>query len=151
MKPRTIILAAALFVGVAGEAYAQQSAPSRVPVTIVLAEQPLPSGAPFIIQRRPDQTPQDVILLRADATADQLSDAVRSLLTIRHASGDVPAAQATMRMRPQDARTTRRAFPWVQRVLGDVQRAAYQDVSGVGRVRAVEIWLPRQNRRTARR
>jgi len=137
MKPGTIILAAALFVGVAGEAQAQQ------PVTVVLAEQPLPSSAPFVIQRRPDQTPRDVILLRADATADHLSDAVRSLLTIRQADGDVPAAQAIMRMRSQDARTTRRAFPWVQRVLGDLQRAAHRDVRGVGRVRAVEIWLPR--------
>jgi hypothetical protein len=151
MKLGTIILAAAPIVGAAGEAHGQQTAPSRVPVTIVLAEQPLPSGAPFIIQRRPDQTPQDVILLRSDASADQLSDAVRSLLTIRQAGGDVPAALATMRMRPQEAPTTRRAFPWVQRVLGDVQRAAYRDVPGVGRVRAVEIWLPRQARRAARR
>jgi len=146
-----ILAAAALLFCAAGGASAQQAAPTRVPVTIALSDQAMPPGAPFMIQRRPYQTPRDVIVLRSDATADQLSDAVRSLLTIRQAGGDMPTAPATMRMRPRDTRVaaSRRAYPWVQRVLGDVQRAAYRDVPGVGRVRAVEIWLPRQDRRTA--
>jgi hypothetical protein len=127
----------------------------RVPVTVVLVERLPQTDAPFVIQRRPDLTPRDVILLRSDATADQLSDAVRSLLTIRQAGGDSASARANMRMRPHLSAgtrsgrrvTPRRALPWVQRVLADVQKAALRDVPGVGRVRAVEIWLPAQQRR----
>lgn len=125
-------------------------APTRVPVTIVLMERPAPSDAPFGIQRRVGLEPHDVIMLRSDATGDQLSDAVRSLLVIRQGGGDTASASATMRLRPrgsQGAPGSRRAFPWVQRVLADLRRAEPREVAGIGRVRAVQIWLPPQRRR----
>jgi hypothetical protein len=132
----------------AGGLDAQQGAPRRVPVTIVLMERLAQADAPFVIERRPNLAPRDVIVMRADATADQLSDAVRSLLTIRQASGDTAATQATMRMRRQSAAAqNRRAFPWVRRVLADLRQAPEKHVPGIGRARAVEIWLPAQTRR----
>jgi hypothetical protein len=148
----TAVLAAGLVLS-ASWLTAQQGAPSRVPVTLVLVDRLTQSDAPFVIERRPDLTPRDVIVMRADATPDQLSDAVRSLITIRQAGGDTAAARGTMRVRPQNvwaggARhpTARRALPWAARVLGDLQRAAARDIAGIGRVRAVEIWLPAQAR-----
>jgi hypothetical protein len=103
---------------------AQQTAggkPTRVPVTVALVDDLTPSGVPFVIQRRPDLAPHDVILLRADATADQLSDAVRSLLVVRQAGGDTALSPATRRMRPRgpQPRGERRALPWVPRVFAD--------------------------------
>jgi len=134
---------------------AQQTAggkPTRVPVTVALVDDLTPSGVPFVIQRRPDLAPHDVILLRADATADQLSDAVRSLLVVRQAGGDTALSPATLRMRPRgpQPRGERRALPWVPRVFADLRRAEHRDIAGIGRVRAVEIWLPPQRRRGAR-
>ncbi len=133
----------------------QQSAggrPTRVPVTIVLVDRLPQSDAPFVIRRRPDLAPHDLILLRTDATADHLSDAVGSLLVVRQAGGDTASSPATLRMRPRSAhaRGERRAFPWVPRVLADLRRAEVREVAGIGRVRAVEIWLPPQRRRGSR-
>jgi len=144
----TAVLAAGLVLG-ASWLPAQQGAPNRVPVTLVLVERLTQSGAPFVIERRPDLTPRDIIVMRADATPDQLSDAVRSLLTIRQAGGDTATARGTMRMRPQSVAVggaQRRALPWAARVLSDLQAAAARDIAGIGRVRAVEIWLPAQAR-----
>ena len=132
---------------------AQQRAPTRVPVTIVLVDRLAQPGVPFVIERRPELTPRDLIVLRADATPDQLSDAVRSLLTVRQAGGDMPTVRGTMRMRPQNAgargaarAAARRALPWAGRVLSDLRQATARDVPGIGRVRSVEIWLPPQAR-----
>jgi len=149
MRPKlsTSVLACMLmmFIGALG---AQQGTPRRVPVTIVMMDRLSQADAPFVIQRRPDLTPRDVIVVRTDATADQLSDAVRSLLTIRQVSGDTAETQSTMRMRRHSSGArNRRALPWVQRVLADLRLAAEKDVLGIGRGRAVEIWLPAQARR----
>jgi hypothetical protein len=116
-------------------------APSRVPVTIALVGSLVRA---------------DVILLRSDAGSDQLSEAVRTLLVIRQASGDTATSKATLRMRPNQAqrgaqRQARREFPWVHRVIADLRRAEPREIVGVGTVRAVEIWLPPQQRRGSRR
>lgn len=146
----------------ASQPQAQQAAPRRVPATIVLTDSlPTGTGNPFIIQRRPNLTPRDVILIRPGADAGQLSDAIRAILTARQAGGDIPATQATLRIRPHSASPAgrgaaarganpgtaeggRRTFPWSQRVLDDLRRAEVQSVAGIGRVRAVQIWLPAQ-------
>lgn len=153
MKPTLSIgVLACMLMMFAGALDAQQGTPRRVPVTIVMMDRLSQADAPFVIQRRPDLVPRDVIVVQTDATADQLSDAVRSLLTIRQVSGDTAATQATMRMRRQSAAAqNRRALPWVRRVLADLRQAAEKDVPGIGRGRTVEIWLPAQARRTARR
>ena len=152
------ILSTALLLAVltvcAAQLGAQQSGPQRVPVTVVMVDRLVHPDVPFTIQRRPDLKAQDVIVLRSDATPDQLSDAVRGLLTARQVGGDSAAAPATMRIRPNTPASTggnraavsRPSLPWVPRVLADLRRAEYRDVPGIGHVRAVEIWLPRQGR-----
>src|SRR3989337_1767058 len=60
----------------------------RVPVTIVLADSLAQPDGSYLVVRRADATPADVILLRAGADADQLSDGVRALLVARQAGGD---------------------------------------------------------------
>ncbi|MDQ3605446.1 MAG: hypothetical protein M3418_04560 [Gemmatimonadota bacterium] len=140
-----------------GPLFAQQQtgssrAPTRVPVTIALVDQLPQADAPFMVQRRPDVAPHDVILLRSTADAKQLSEAIHALLVIRQAGGDTATSRATMRMRPQQPQQgARPEFPWVPRVMADLRRAEPKQIAGVGTVRAVEIWLPPQHRRGARR
>jgi hypothetical protein len=59
----------------APELPAQHGPPKRVPATIVIADQTV-QAEPAVIHRRVLGA-TDVIVLRSDATADQLSDAVR--------------------------------------------------------------------------
>ena len=127
--------------------YAQRPAghAPRFPATVVLVDNlPVP-GASFVVTRRPDLTPADLILVHANTTPAQLSDAVRTLLAARQASGDVPITQATIRMRPQQqSQRVRKDFPWVPRVLADLRKAGGRTIPGVGRARAVDILLPSQ-------
>jgi hypothetical protein len=138
-------------------AAAQQSAtrrPQRVPATIVLTDFINQRDASWVIVRRPGGVPADVILLRSGASVDELSEAIRGLMTARYANGDVAPAAATFRVRPRTraGADARPALPWAPRVLNDLRRAQLREVSGFGRVRAVEIWLPRQgNGRATRR
>ena len=147
MYVRTLLLVyASLVLGTPARGSAQQIMPARVPVTLVMVnELPAADGA-FRIERRTAQ-PGDVIFVRADATKDQLSDAVRSLLVVRQVAGDIPTQAATMRMRPRQthAAFTRREFPWMPRVLADLRRAEPRDVPGLGHARALQIWLPPQH------
>lgn len=123
--------------------------PTRVPVTIALVEELPQPGAPFVILRRVNEAEHDVILLAADADAQQLSLAVQALLTARSVAGDSAESSATVRVRPRTGEASRahRQFPWIARVHGDLRRAAHRPVAGVGNVRAVVIWLPPQRRR----
>lgn len=123
--------------------YAQNGAPTRVPAMIVLSDQNA-AREPFVIQRRGIGA-LDVIVLRSDATADQLSDAVRVLVTIRKLTQDTAVAPAMLRFRRQQA-TAHAMIPWVGRVYADVHAAAFRDVPGFGQVRGVQIWLPAQRR-----
>jgi hypothetical protein len=151
MKLATFILCLVALGSSAPATIAQQPGagqPRRVAATIVLLDSIAKPGAPFVVVRRPGATPADLILVRSEIGAAELSDAIRGLLTARQANGDFPDAAATFRVRPQSrtAAVARPAFPWAQRVLNDLRRAAPREIHGVGRVRAVEIWLPRQGR-----
>ena len=120
---------------------------TRVPVTVMLLDRLPAPGAPFVVVRRPDLTPSDLILLRSDASSEELTNAIHSLLVVRQAGGDLPASSAIMRMRAGQPRTSEvRQFPWVQRVLSDLRTAEVRQVEGIGRGRAVVIWLPPQGR-----
>lgn len=149
---------------------AQPSPPQRVPVTIVLADQLAQPDAPFVLHRRPTLAPQDVIVVRSEATVNQLSDAIRALIIARQAGGDTARVAGKMRVRPHtsgaaagtdstglrgrrpdSARLPRAPFPWAERVLRDLRRAEKREVAGIGAVQAVEIWLPPQTRRPRRR
>lgn len=149
MTPRLFLAGLALVCLDLTSATAQQSLthrPQRVPVTIVMVDSINQRDASYVILRRPGGVPADVILLRSGASVNQLSEAIRGLLTARYANGDVAPTAATFRVRPRmragaDARP---ALPWAARVLNDLRRAELRELSGFGRVRAVEIWLPRQ-------
>ncbi|HEX8245419.1 MAG TPA: hypothetical protein VF541_18030 [Longimicrobium sp.] len=151
MFKRILSVVSASLVAIAGvqTLCAQQPAgrPTRVPVTLVLVDR-LPVGdAPFLVQRRTDTSPHDVILLRADASQAQVSEAIRTLLVARQVAGDTATRAAILRVRPHQPghANAHREFPWVPRVLADLRRAELTDVPGIGRVRAVQIWLPRQH------
>jgi hypothetical protein len=120
--------------------------PSRVPVTIIQVERVEQGSAPFVVQRRRDVAPHDVILLRAGANPSELSDAIRTLLMVRAANVDMPLASGSFRARPQGGQQQRlRApLPWVGRVLSDLHNVEAREVPGHGRAKAVEIWLPPQ-------
>lgn len=121
---------------------------TRVPVSVALVDA-LPTGAPFQILRSIGPEPGDVILLPARANADDLSDAVQALLTLRRLQGDTAGTAGAMRVRrPQGhPHAQPRRYPWVARVLNDLRTAPVKRVPGVGTVPALEIWLPPQRRR----
>jgi hypothetical protein len=125
---------------------------TRIPVTIAIAES-VPGGGPFMILRRANTAPRDMILVRRGVDAAVLSAAVRELLTVRQLQGDTARTSGAVRTRRRSEGEHGRSlqpFPWVQRILDDLRRAPPQEVAGVGRVQAVQIWLPRQQRRGPR-
>ena len=150
MSIRTLLLAWMLVPAGTAKAGAQRelrggSTPARVPVTIVLTDHVPHTEAPFVLQRRPGRSPADVILLRSNATPEQLADAVSALIAVRQVHGDQPSVAGTLRVRPNTARR-HTSFPWTPRVLADLRKAQARDVVGFGRVRSVQIWLPRAHR-----
>jgi len=148
MKRVLRILAVILGVGLVARAAAAQDgqrvqAGRRVAAWVALAGEPIPGGEPFVVLRGVGPGRDDVLLLRTDTDASQLSNAVRTLLTARSVAGDTAARPGTFRMRRQQARTAAPAdLPWADRVVRDVRGAPIRDLPGVGRVRAVRIWLP---------
>ena len=145
---RSLVIAGCLALFAAASAPAQ--ARTRVPVTIVLVdEMPIPA-ATFAIQRRPDTSPADVILLpRSGANPQMLSEAIRALVLTRQNSGDWPGSAMMLRMRPRmDAGiSSQGVIGWTVRVLQDLRRAAPLPIAGIGQVPAVQVWLPRQDGR----
>lgn len=152
MKPGVRLLLAAVAVFPPVALPAQRSAgtgvPTRVPLTVALVSELPRPGAAYEIQRRTTGSDRDVVLLLNSATPEQLSDAVRGMLTARQAGGDTATEAGTFRVRPHDG-AARAALPWANRVLADLRAAHVRDVPGVGRVRAVRIWLPSQRGRSA--
>ena len=121
--------------------------PQHVAATVAMVDEVPVPGAPFVVQRRPGATPADLILIRPSATAAELSDAVRTLATARAASGDYPLVPGIVRMRPnQKWQAVRKELPWTHGVLARLRNAQPRSIEGVGTVRAVAIWLPKQTR-----
>lgn len=124
-------------------------APSRIAVTVALSNEGTQVSSPFVILRRAGGTPRDVILLRDDvASAQILSQAIFMLAAARREEGDT--AQAPHRLRGTVVKSSREAareLPWANRVLADLRVKDSLPVPGVGRTRAIEIWLPPQHRR----
>lgn len=119
----------------------------RVPVTVAIVEEFVLADAPFVIHRSPGRAQQDVILLRADADEHTFSEAIRALLLSRRHGGDAPTTQSLLRtQRPPNGYGTLATLPWASRVLTDLRVANPTHLEGIGTVKAVEIWLPRQNR-----
>lgn len=153
----SLVLIASVLAGVPGVAPAHSQpperqpprTPTRVPVTVALVDRLPAPDAPFVILRRTNATPADVILLPRDADASVLTDAVRALLLARrNAGGDVAAAPAVLRARFRSSGGNGRPLlPWAPRVLNDLRRANVRELAGVGPVKAVQIWLPAQHGR----
>lgn len=122
-----------------------QTPPPRIPVTIVLADSLVPVGAPFVIQRRANLIPHDVILLTDDPSEGDFAQAIRTLLLTRNIAGDAPTADAKLKLNPGTAKHgTVRQFKWTSRVLSDLRGAKPKIIVGIGRFKAIEIWLPPQ-------
>lgn len=136
----------------------QQGRSARVPATIVLADSfPYPGTNAVIIRRRGDATDRarpDIIVLRGStATTQELSDAIVNLLSVRGGLGDTASSSRILRVHPHPGVSEAKpkaVLPWAQRVLADLRIAPERQIAGVGRVRAVDIWLtPQRGRHTA--
>jgi hypothetical protein len=148
-NPLSRPLAVAACVMLSAVSAAPSQVANRVPVTIVLVDQMPVPNAPFVIQRRPQVSPADVILLpRTGANPRMLSDAVRALVLARQNSGDRPRTPMTLRMRlpSETGAESRGVLGWTVRVLQDLRHASPLEIAGIGQVPAVQIWLPRQDK-----
>ncbi|HET7461622.1 MAG TPA: hypothetical protein VFJ82_10245 [Longimicrobium sp.] len=167
--PKTLLAACAAFVAAvlsSAAAIGQQAGPTlaqlrqqqemarRVRVTIALSDQlPAPDSVPAVILRRGSTAPRDVILLRSGATPGQLAAAVLRLMVIRDRMGDTARTDAAFRL-PGAHRMPKGGATELQagRTLARLRGAPSQDLPGVGRVPAVEVYLPsRAMREEARR
>jgi hypothetical protein len=120
-----------------------QGRPTRVPLLVAISPDLDGAETRFRLARFAGNAPLDVILLAPNADASVLTQGVEALLAIRRQSGDVATSNATLRsIQPQRAR----ALPWAARVVQDVHAAAPRQIPGLGRLRAVQIWLPAQRR-----
>lgn len=151
-RPVTALLAAIALLWPVSLLPAQQntgSPPSRrVSVTIALVDALPTPDASYVILRRTDQEPHDVILLRRSrADAAELSEAVEALVAARRVGGDRATRGATMRVRRADTREGPwTELPWAPRIIARLRNAQPHHVPGVGTVPATVIWLPRQQR-----
>jgi hypothetical protein len=143
---RFLVLACgALLVGTAASAQADHSAVARAPVLVALVES-LPGPEPrFRIIRIAGEPVQHAILLPADASPGLLSSAVEALrLVWAHTpdqSADSPGASYRLRSGTTDSAARRGTLPWAERVIADLRAEPERNVPGVGRARAVRIWL----------
>ena len=134
----------------------QREAARRVPVTIALTDQlDAPDSVPAVILRRSAAAPRDVILIRRRATPGQLAAAVLRLMILRDRMGDTARADAAFRL-PNAHRMPKGAAQREElqggRTLARLRGSPVQDVQGVGRVPALEVYLPsRAMREEARR
>lgn len=120
----------------------QAHAVARVPVTVVLEAGS--SGPPaYRIARRAHATPHELLLIHGDPDPVTFSDAVRSLLALRVAIGDSVTTTAPLRV-THAAGDSVSPYPWASRVLRDLRAASPRSIAGIGRARAIEIWLPPQ-------
>lgn len=151
---RCILITTALLLGATSgsgqQPGGQPRRPTRVPVTLVMAD--TPTGQPYRIVRRGARAPHDVVIFAAGADSAALSDAVNELLLLRQVQGDTVTDGAdVLRVRGRGgARVNGRPMPWAGGVMRDLNAAARQEVPGFGTPRTVIIWLPPQRPRSPR-
>lgn len=101
----------AIAVPPAAAGQAVSPAKSRIPVTVVFADDAASPGQ-SIIKRFGGSNARDVIVLRSDASSAELSQAIRGLLLTRQISGDLPAANGSFRLaKNQRTQPARKEFP----------------------------------------
>ncbi|HEV3052264.1 MAG TPA: hypothetical protein VGX50_18280, partial [Longimicrobium sp.] len=107
----------------------------RTQVTLMLS----PSGRPAMILRRRSE-PQNVILLDANATEQQLSDAVFTLLAMeaRDPNGRdrSDGLAQSVQMDPHAP-----VYPWSGAAIMRLHAAEKRPVPGMGERRSVDIWV----------
>jgi hypothetical protein len=145
-----LIALAALIAGApAGAQQPPREAP-RIAAWVAVGDEPALKGEPFVVRRGVGPGHDDVLIVSSAATPVVLSDAVRTLMMARSASGNAVPSVQILRKRPdQRHAATLPALPWTARVLDDVRQAPARELPGIGRVRAVRVWLP--NTRLRRR
>lgn len=146
---RSVLLCVTVAAGLVPQSICNAQQPSgtaraRVPALVAIAPELAATETQFRLARFGGNSPRDVILLAPDADAAVLTQAVDALMVIRRRSGDAPTASATFRAQQQ---SRGRVLPWADRVLQDARNAAPREIPGVGRLRAVQIWLPAQRGR----
>jgi hypothetical protein len=151
-RPFALILLALLFSAWTADAQQRAQSGKRVAAWVVLGSASTLSGEPSVVTRGLGPNRDDVLILHADANESQFTDAVRTLMASRSADGDTATRTSTFRLSKTHAGATFGApFPWAARVLSDLRGAPMRSFPGIGRVRAVRIWLPAAGRgRTAR-
>lgn len=150
MKHVTLLILCALFLSKG--AVAQATDPdarsvSRRPVLVTVVDTVGDAAPGYRIVRLAGELSQDVILLPEDASPELLTEAVEALRVVWQRAGERVDASATVRVVPTEPGGTvgrRRAVPWGEKVLQDLRTARERHVPGVGRVRALRIWLPRR-------
>ncbi len=119
----------------------------RVPVTIALTDgfpaELSDRDARAWVLRRADQYPRDVVLLNRSGAA-QLSAALLTLVAARIVSGNRPTETVTI---PVSSRTGGGAWRGrdaadLARLLAKLEAVDPTPLSGLGRVRQIDVWLP---------
>lgn len=126
-----------------GSSVAQQTQTvrGRIPTLVAISTRAQDSQTRFRVARFGGTAARDVIVLAADADAAVLTEAVEALLAVRRQAGDLATADGTFRTStPQRVRV----LPWAARVLQDARAAPPREIPAVGRMAAVQIWLPAQ-------
>lgn len=143
---RTLAVSAvALPLRVAAQSIPPSAGPAqapRIPVTVAMVQALPEESAGYVILWQPGRARADIILVRADADEQTLSDAVRATLMAQRQAGETRTTGRMLRMR-SSSHGRAPVLPWAARVLSDLRGAAPRKVEGVGEVKAVEIWLPR--------
>lgn len=125
-------------------ATAQLSPTSTVRVTLVAGVAPSKGGRTEVV-RRAQFTPQNIVIVDLNATADDLAAALATVRAMHVQFGDTSSAD--LRARPETIRLGP-AFKdgayrkWLHEQLLRLRRAPTTDLAALGRVQAVQITLP---------
>jgi hypothetical protein len=119
----------------------------RAPVGVVLPETYSYGETRFVLVVDSTAASAVTVLLSPQATAADLSDAVRTLLSTPVTSA-ARNGRAILRVHPRQGAAQRQHFelPWAGHVMADLKGAQVRAIPGVGRGRRVTIWLPLHDR-----
>lgn len=139
------IVAAAAIAATAPHLNAQQSTtPGAVRVTLVAGPSPSRGGRTEVV-RRAQQTPQNLVIVDRNATAEDLAAALAIVNALRSEHGD--SLTSDFRARPETARPgptwQKSAYrSWLIEQLVRLRTAREAGLDGLGQVKAVQITLP---------
>ncbi len=124
---------------------AQQSAPlGSALVTLIAGTSPSRGGRTEVV-RRAQRTPQNLVIVDRNATADDLAAALAMITALRIAHGD--SLTTDLRARPESVRhgskwRNSEYRKWLHEQLVRLRTATQSTFPGLGIVRSVQITLP---------